>query len=56
MGLASGRFGTRLAGYAIGQNFGDPVDIDVTLGSDGGGSTQFDFDVPGGPSLDLEDR
>ena len=55
MGLVSGRVGTGIAGYAIGRNFRDPLDIDVTLGRDGGGSTQFDSDVPEGPSLDSED-
>ena len=37
------------------ENFRDPLDIDVTLGSDGGGSAQFDSDVPVGPLLDSED-
>ena len=55
VGLASRRVGAGIAGYATGRNFRHPVDIDVTLGSDGGGSTQFAFDVPGRPSLDLED-
>ena len=52
VGLASGRFGTGIVGYAFGRSSRDPLDIDVTLGSGGGGSTQFDSDVPGGPSLD----
>ena len=55
MGRASGRLGKGIARYAIGRNFRDPSDIDVTLGSDGGGSTQFDSDVPEGPSLDAEE-
>ena len=42
--LASGRFRTEIAGYAIGRNIRDPLHLDVTLGSDGGGSTQFDSD------------
>ena len=55
VGLVSGRLASGSALYAIGRNFRDPLDIDVTLGSVGGGSTQFDSEVPEGPSLDLED-
>ena len=42
VGLTSGRFRTGIAG------------LDVSLGSDGGGSTQFDSDVPERPSLSRE--
>ena len=54
VGLTSGRFRTGIAGHAIGRNSRDPLDIDVSLGSDGGGSTQFDSDVPERPSLGRE--
>ena len=53
VGWASGRFGTGIAGYAVGWNIRDPLGIGLTLGSDGGGSTQFDLGVPEGSSLDL---
>ena len=32
-----------------------PLDIEVTLGGDGGGGTHVDSDVPEGPSLHPED-
>ena len=52
--LFSGRLG--ILGYAaIERMFREPLDIDATLGSDGGGCTQFDTDVHEGPSLVLED-
>ena len=38
--------GSAIAGYAIGRNSRDPLDVDVTLGSAGGGCTQFDSHVP----------
>ena len=54
LGLVSGRFG--ILGYAaIERMFREPLDIDATLGSDGGDCTQFDTDVHEGPSLVLED-
>ena len=37
------------------RNFRDPLDIDVTLGSESGESAQFDLDVPQGSSFDPED-
>ena len=43
MELASGGSGPELREFAIGRNFRDPLDIGVTRGSDGGGSTQFDL-------------
>ena len=55
VGLASGRIGTGIAGYAAGRSCRDPWDIDVSLGSDGGGSAQFDLDAPQRSSLDPED-
>ena len=47
-GLASGRLGTGTAGYAIGRNLWDPLDVDVTLCSDVGGRVQFDLEAPEG--------
>ena len=55
VGLASGRVGNGLAGYAIERIIRYPLNIDVTLGSDGGGSSRCDSDVLEGPSLDPED-
>ena len=54
-GLASGRFGTGIAGHAIGRYLRGSLENDVTVGSEDGGSTQFDLGVPGGPSLDPDD-
>ena len=53
VGWASGRLGTGIAGYAVGRNIQDPSGIGLTLGSDGGGSTHFDLDLPEGSSLYL---
>ena len=44
-----------LLAEAVRRNFRDPLDIDVTLSSDAGGSARLDSDVPEGPPFHPED-